>query len=132
MRRVAAIAALLLAAALAGCGATGSSGASFAGEEKQIADQVEALQAAGETGNAKKLCDEVLARSLRDSLSAPGSTCQTELDKAIKDADDFDLSVQDVAITGNRATAQVSGRGGTRTLAFAREGADWRISSLGG
>jgi len=132
MRRASAIALVSLAGALAGCGATDSSGGSFAGEERRIADQVEALQSAGESGDAKKVCDEVLARSLRERVAARGSTCQTELDKAIKDADDFDLTVEDVAITGNRATARVRGREGTRTLQFAREGASWRVSSLRG
>jgi hypothetical protein len=130
MRRAPVIALLLLAAALAGCGTSSSSGGSFAGEEKQIADQVGELDSAGRAGDAKKICDEVLARALRERLTAAGTTCQTEVDKAVKDADDFDLTVEDVAITGDKATARVRGRGGVRTLGFVREGSDWRASSL--
>ena len=83
---------LVLAALAAGCGsATGSAANNFKGEEQQVAAKVEELQSAGEAGDAKKICDEVLAKQLRDEMQAGGSNCEQELDKAIKDADDFDL-----------------------------------------
>ena len=86
-------------------------------------------------GDAKEICDEVLARSLREDMAAQGSTCQTEIDKAIKDSDDFDLAVEDVAINGTTATARVRARQrdgeAVRTFEFVREGSDWRASSLG-
>ena len=54
---------------------------------------------------------------------------------AIKDADDFDLDVEDVTIDGNQATAKVKGRDGdedrVREFEFVREGRDWRATSLG-
>jgi hypothetical protein len=124
-----------LAAVLSGCGAATSSSGDFKGEEKRVADQVEKLQSAGQTGDAKELCDEVLSRSLRDQLAAEGSTCQTQLDLALDDADDFDLTVEDVTIDGDTATARVRGRVGdgdqVGTLKFVREGQDWRASSFG-
>ena len=135
MPRRSLLAATLLAAALAGCGSTAESGPEFAGEEKLVADQVATLQEAGEAGEAKKICDEVLARSLREEIAAEGSTCQTELDKALKDSDDFELTVEDVAIDGTTATVKVRGRERdaerVRTFEFVREGANWRVASLG-
>ena len=93
------------------------------------------LQEAGEAGDAKEICDEVLARSLREEIAAEGSTCQTELDKALKDSDDFELTVEDVAIDGTTATVKVRGRERdaerVRTFEFVREGSNWRAASLG-
>ena len=98
----------------------------FEGEEKAVADQVEKLQSAGETGDAKVICDEVLASALREQIQAAGSTCEQELDKAIKDADDFDLDVEDVTIDGDQATAKVTGKADgkdqVRDFEFVREG----------
>jgi hypothetical protein len=135
MPRRALLAALLLAAAVSGCGAATDSGGDFKGEEKRVADQVEKLQSAGQAGDAKKICDEVVARSLREQIAAQGSTCQTQLDLALDDADDFDLTVEDVSISGGTATAKVRGRQGdgdrVQTFEFVREGQDWRASSFG-
>ncbi len=126
---------LLLAALASGCAGSSSSAGKFAGEEQKVADVVEKLQSAGETGDAKAICDDVLAASLREQVQADGSTCEQELDKAIKDADDFDLEVQDVAITGTKATAEVKGRDRgaerVRRFEFVREGASWRATALG-
>lgn len=101
---------LVLAALASGCAAGSSSATKFQGEERKVADKVEQLQSAGEKGDAKEICDDVLAKSLRDEIQAAGSDCEQELDKAIKDADDFDLEVEDVTISGNQATAKVKGR----------------------
>ena len=126
---------LVLAALACGCTGSSSSATRFEGEEGQVADQVEKLQSAGESGNAKEICDELLARELREQMQASGSDCERELDKAIKDADDFDLEVESVTITGDTATAKVKGRDGdadrVRDYEFVREGSSWRASSLG-
>ena len=126
---------LVLAALAAGCGASTSSAGDFEGEEQRVADVVEQLQSAGETGDAAEICDEVLARQLRDEMQAAGANCEQELDKAIKDADDFELEVEDVTISGDSATAKVHGQDQgeerVRDFEFVREGNDWRATSLG-
>jgi hypothetical protein len=129
--------ALPLALALlgAGCAAQTSSSKKFSGEERKVADKVEKLQSAGEARDAKAICDDVLAKNLREQITAAGSTCENELKKAIKDADDFKLEVEDVTITGGTATAKVKGRDRgaqrVRTFTFVREGSDWRATDLG-
>ena len=127
---------LLVAALVAGCGASTSSSTDFEGEEKAVADQVEKIQSAGEARDARQLCDEVLAKELRDAIAAAGSSCEVELDKAIRDADDFALEVEDVTITGTTATATVRTGSGTdeqtRDFEFERDGTSWRATSLGG
>lgn len=125
---------LVLAALAGGCAANPSSAGDFEGEDKNVAELVEKLQAAGETGDAGEICDEVLAKELSDQIQESGSTCEQELDKALADSDDFDLEVEDVTVTGSTATAKVRGRVGdedaVRDIGFVREGADWRVNKL--
>jgi hypothetical protein len=135
MSRACLVVPFVLAALAAGCGGSASSAGDFEGEERQVADVVEKLQSAGETGDAAEICAEVLSRDLRAEMEAADLDCEQELDKAIKDADDFELEVEDVTISGNTATAEVRGREGdedtVRTFEFAREGSGWRATSLG-
>ena len=127
---------ILVAALVAGCGESSSSSTDFEGEQKAVADQVEKIQSAGEARDAKQLCDEVLAADLRDAIAAAGSSCEVELDKAIRDADDFALEVEAVTVTGDTATAKVRTGTGTdeqtRDFEFERDGDSWRATSLGG
>jgi hypothetical protein len=135
MRRPLAAVPLVLAALAAGCAGTSSSANDFEGEQQRVADVVEKLQSAGETGDAKEICEQVLAKSLADQIKAAGATCEQEVDKAIKDADDFDLEVESVTIEGDRATAKVKGRDRgadrVRTFEFEKEGSNWRATDLG-
>jgi hypothetical protein len=135
MRRSLAAVPLVLAALAAGCNSGASSTSDFEGEEKRVAEVVEDLQSAGETGDARAICEDILATSLSDQIKAAGSTCEQEMDKAITDADDFDLEVEDVAIQGDTATVKVKGGDGggdeVRTFEFEREGSSWRATDLG-
>ena len=112
---------LLLAALASGCAGSASSAGEFEGEDKNVAEVVEKLQTAGETGDAETICDEVLSQELRDQIKEAGSTCADELDKAIHDADE--------------ATAKVRGRDRgedrVREFEFVRERGEWRATSLG-
>ena len=125
----------VLAALASGCAGSSSSADDFKGEEKKVAELVEKLETAGETGDAGTICDEVVAKELRDQIQEAGSTCEQELEKAIEDADDFELDVEDVTIDGDRATAKVKGRDRgeerVRDFEFVREGSEWRATSLG-
>ena len=135
MRRLSRAVPVVLAVLAAGCGASTSSSTEFAGEEKAVADQVEKIQSAGEARDAKALCDDVLATQLREAIAEAGSSCEVELDKAIRDADDYDLTVEDVTITGDTAVAKVKAGSGddapTRDFEFERDGRTWRATSLG-
>lgn len=126
---------LVLAALVSGCTGSASSAGDFEGEEKRVAEVVEQLQSAGETGDAAEICDDVLAKQLRDQIQEAGSTCEQELEQAITDADDFELDVEDVTIQGNTASARVKGRDRgeerVREFEFVREGQSWRATSLG-
>ena len=136
MRRPhAVLTAALAALALAGCGATTEPSADrFQGAEREVADKVEELQEAGERRRPEDICADILARALVQQLEAAGTTCNDEMEKAIEDADDFQLEVRDVTVTGNTATARVrrGDEGPVRTFEFARENGQWRATSLSG
>jgi hypothetical protein len=127
---------VLVAAALgvAGCtSSTGSSSAQFSGAQGDVAQVVSDLAKDGQRKDAQKICSDILARELVDKLNQAGTSCGQEMDKAIADADDFDLSVQKVTINGSSATAVVRrGKDGpTATFRFVREGGKWKATDFG-
>jgi hypothetical protein len=125
--------ALLVVLALAGCTqAEPTSTENFTGAEALVAQKVEDLETAGKRSNPEDICSEILAKSLVDELKAGGTDCTTEMQKAIEDADDFDLEVLEVNITGTTATARVrrGDDGPTETMEFTRENNQWRATAL--
>ena len=59
-----------------------------------------------------------------------------ELEKVTGDADDFELEVTDVTVSGTTATAKVKARRGTdedaeTTFSLVHEDGDWRLANLG-
>jgi hypothetical protein len=125
----------LLALVLAGCAQSSTSTADFEGEDKAVADKVADLADHGQRNRAKAICDDILADDLVAQVAAAGSSCATEMEKAIKDADGFDLEVTDVTVTGNTATATVRstdrGENVDRDFEFVKEGGNWRITGFG-
>jgi hypothetical protein len=134
MRRTV-FAAALLALVLSACGAAPASQESrFTGDKAQIAKLVDDLAAAGTKHDADKICTQILAKQLVDELKSAGGNCVSEMNRAITDASDYDLQVDDVKVTGTTATAKVrQGKSKkTATFSFVKEKAGWRASALGG
>lgn len=132
----AAVPLLLAVLALAGCGAETQTSTldTFQGAEREVAQKVEDLEDAGQGRDPEEICGSILAASVVDELEEAGTDCAQEMEKAIEDADDFDLEVRDVTITGTTATAEVQrGEDGpTETMRFTREDGQWRATSLSG
>jgi hypothetical protein len=127
----------LVVLGVAGCGAqsTKSSADRFTDpNQKAVAEKIEDLEKAGKAGKPEDICSDILAKSLVSQLDAAGTNCQTEMQKAIDDANDFDLEVRKVTINGNEATAQVQqgDDGPTESMTFTKEGDDWRATALSG
>ena len=133
MRRASLVLALLLLP-LAGCTAAQSSKSNFKGDAGKVAAVVDDLAQAGRTGNAKKICSDILARQLVAELKSAGGDCESEMKAAIQDASDYDLKVDSVKVTGGSATARVrqGTNGRVATFSFIKEKGDWRASALGG
>jgi hypothetical protein len=126
---------VLAALALSACGSSSkTTTVKFAGAQKDVADVVDKLAAAGRRGDAKTICDDILAKQLLAELKTAGGDCQTEMKNAIRDANDYDLQVRSVKVTGDNATAQVrqGDKGAVATFTFVKEGGAWRASALGG
>jgi hypothetical protein len=127
---------LLLAVAIAGCGQVPSSAGDFKGAEKDVADTIEQLQTSAQSRKPEDICSEVLARALVERLKSSGNACVDEMEKITSDADDFELDVTAVTITGATATARVKARKGGKDNAvtnftLAREDKKWRLTDLG-
>ena len=136
MRRVF-LAAPVIALLVSGCGAAADNQESKfpEGDRAQVAKVVDTLSTAGAARDAKKICDTVLAKQLVNELKAAGGNCVTEMDRAIKDASDYDLQVTKVAVNGNNATATVQqgeDKQNTASFSFVKEKGGWRASALGG
>ena len=135
MRLVAAALAVSAALALGACGAASTAG-EFEGEEETVATVVADLQSESEKGEATQICENLLTEALQEKVAAGSDSCASELDKALEDADAFELEVQDVSISGTTATAKVKGvdeddAGIVRTVELEKVGDDWRIDSFG-
>ncbi len=126
----------LLAVMVAGCGAAPQDSAEeFSGEQRAVAAVVERLEEAARDDEATVVCSRLLSDSLLETLRKQGTNCRTGVREAFRDADSLDLTVDDVEISGDNATAKVKHRSRdgekTATLEFERDGNAWKISSLG-
>jgi len=135
MPTAAALIAVLLALAVAGCAqAQSTSTEGFEGEEKAVAEVVADLSADAQRGRHADVCDDVLSDRLQREVAA-GSSCISEVEKAFQDANAVAIDVDDVTLTQDTATAAVStedrGRTVKRTFRLVREDGGWRIDSFG-
>ena len=126
----------LLAIIVTGCGgaAPRDSANEFKGEDRKVAAAVEALETAGREADADAVCTKLLADELLATLKQQGVTCRTAIKQQFRLANSFDVTVDDVTITGDKAVAKVTSGTGSdekpETLELVRSGAAWKISLL--
>jgi hypothetical protein len=133
MKRVALV--LLLTAAVAGCGSQSQSSSADKfknADQKAVAQKIEDLESAGKRGKADDICSDILAKSLVHQLDSAGTSCGSEMKKAIDDANEFNLTVEKVTVNGDTATAEVKqgDKGPTETMQFTKENGQWRATAL--
>jgi hypothetical protein len=124
---------LLVALALGGCTTQEETSADrFQGDEREVAELVDDLAAASRSGDGEEICTQILTPQLAEDLAA-GDECKDEVEQALSDANDYDLEVRDVTISGNTGRAEVrqGDDGRTATLEFERGRDGWRATSLG-
>jgi hypothetical protein len=124
----AAVGAIVLAVAAAGCGRS---------DEQKVRDTLSTFQRATADKDYDKLCSDVLAKQLVDRLSAVGLPCQVALQRGLGSVTAPRLDVRRVRVRGDVALAQVrtSAAGqapSTDTIRLIRQGDDWRVATLSG
>jgi hypothetical protein len=127
---------IALVAALAGCAQQETSTNDFEGSEKAVAQTIEDLQSNAQSRKPGAICSDVLSRDLANELKSSGNDCTSEMERIAGDADDYQLKVTDVSISGETATATVESRRGDRadaktTFSLVREDSEWRLSDFG-
>jgi len=134
MRAVLAV--FVLAFVLSACGSTAprDSAEQFGGAEKAVAAAVEGMETAAREGDPERFCTQLLSANLLDRLKQQGTTCTTAVREAFRDASSKDLTVEDVSISGDTATARITSGSGSNeksdTLQLEKVGAGWKIASL--
>ena len=130
---IAALGALCVAAGIAGCGETSSTG-SYKGESKKVAQTISNLQSDATSANASKICGRDLAASVIKRLEAGGTDCRKTLEGQLKEIDTYALSVESISVQGRSATAKVkstwSGKEEVHEVSFVKEGGDWKVADL--
>jgi hypothetical protein len=121
------VSALLVAAALSGCGAS---------EADQVRAKVEQFVHAVGAHDARTVCQQVLAPSLADRFSSEGLTCERGIGIFFKSVQDPTLSVGKVTVDGDTASVPVLAGARCQRLTVARlhlvkTSVGWRISSEG-
>jgi hypothetical protein len=113
-----------------GCGESGPS------DEEQIRSTLSAFGRATGAHDYTALCERILAPDLVDTVEQIGLPCEQALAKGFEDVRQPQLSVGEVTVKGDTATARVrsSAEGqepSEDTVDLVRVGDAWRIQSLG-
>jgi hypothetical protein len=125
----------LLALVATGCGAGAKdSTKEFKGEKQRVAAVVEQIEKAARDNKPDTVCSKLLTARRLKIIDDLGTTCRTGVKDSFKDADSFDLTVDDVTIKGDTATAKITSGTGSKkksdTLTLKRDGTVWKIDAL--
>ena len=127
---------ILLAAgalALAGCGG----GSAKRSDADRVRDTLGAFGEASAKHDYRRVCAELLAKPVIDSVRRAGLSCESAMKSALEGVQAPKIEVRQVTITGNRASAKVHTTAANQpasddTVALVKEGGDWKIGALSG
>jgi hypothetical protein len=129
-----ALAGLLVAALLPGCGGSDdtSTTASVRDDQRGILATVDALQTASHAGDGAKVCSTVFTESLVRSIEeASGRGCATEVKKNLFKPEESISVARNITVRGDTAIAVIREQNGTfSTLHVVRQGGTWRIDRV--
>jgi hypothetical protein len=109
--------------------------------ERSDADRVrDTLGAFGEASakhDYRRVCAELLAKPVIDSVRRAGLSCESAMKSALEGVEAPKIEVRKVTITGDRASANVHTTAANQpasddTVALVKEGGDWKIGALSG
>lgn len=116
------------------CGNTVST-SNFKGESQAVGQAIKGFQSDATHGDQKKVCQNDLARAVQERLKSSSGGCQGALKRQLQQIDNFDMTVESIAVSANTATAKVtstySGKTRISTLQLVKEGKSWKIAALG-
>jgi len=126
----AAVAVLLAAALLVGCGDSGPT------DEEQVRQVVTELGRATAAKDYQALCDRILAPSLVEEVESIGLPCERALAQGLGEVEDPRLTIGRIEIREDEASAEVrtsaAGEAPSQdTLRLVNVDGAWKISSLG-
>lgn len=126
-----AVGTVLLALTLGGCDS--NSAAQFSGQQRAVAETIERFQQAGRQGDIETICANLLAQRVLREFKQAGLSCHVQLGAAIKQTDNWDLTVEKVNINGVRATATViskhDGKKRWEQVPLVKEDGRWKVAS---
>jgi hypothetical protein len=129
------LAALLLcgALALAACGG----GSPKRSDADRVRDTLAAFGEASAKRDYRRVCADLLAKPVIDSVRRAGLSCESAMKTALEGVRSPKLEVRQVTIKGDRASAKVHTTAANQqasddTVALVREGESWKIGALAG
>jgi hypothetical protein len=127
--------------ALLVCGALPLAACGGGSPERSDADRVrDTLGAFGEASakhDYRRVCAELLAKPVIDSVRKAGLSCESVMKTALEGVQSPKIEVRQITVKGNRASAKVHTTAANQaasddTVALVKEGGDWKIGALGG
>jgi hypothetical protein len=129
-----ALAGLLVAALLPGCGASDDkpTTAAVRDDQRGILATVDALQTASHAGDGAKVCSTVFTASLVRSIEkASRRGCATEVRENLFKPEESISVARNITVKGDTAIAVIREQNGTlSTLHVVRQGGTWRIDRV--
>jgi hypothetical protein len=118
---------------LAACGG----GSHERSDADRVRDTLGAFGDASAKHDYRRVCGELLAKPVIDSVRRAGLTCESAMKSALEGVQAPKIEVRKVTINGDRASASVHTTAANQpasddTVALVKEGGDWKIGALAG
>jgi hypothetical protein len=127
---------LLAALLVAGCGGggdknEGKNARNFEGEQKQVAQVIDDLQAASRAGDTTKICTKIFTPSLAKVIGTRSkTTCKAAVqNQLVNPKEDITITQLNVQTPNGLATVREQNGNVTR-LTFLKQGGTWRINGI--
>lgn len=126
MRRFIPIAIAATAVGLLGCG--GGDSLKGSGDQATAESTIQALTLASRKGDGAKICNELFAKPLKDTIEAASKRSCPEEVKAKLFAPDAGFKIDKVAVSGSTGTVKVTDQlGKTSLVALIKQSGKWKI-----